>query len=807
MQFDSSLRSRASSTRARRGPAAVGAARVALAGVLSLLVAGCAYQPELPPPVRSSHAPSVAAVDAYNRGITAYRTGDLREAQDFFHAAIEADDALIRAHRAYQETWIARARRGTAIATYRERLADERNGVNLYLAGRLEQDLGERKRWLDEAVQADPHLAWAFLERALIAEAKGDRDAAAADLARAAALAPEDAAVHVNRGNFHLRQGQPHRALDSFYQAIRLDPARDQACYGLFRTHERYRAYGNAMGRLKECLFLRPTSPRYHRALRRFADKHASFTVLGEVEEFMERQLERYPQNPDILHTIGWIRIRTGRPFSAIERLERAAELGADPVRVVRDLVRANVQMGLYGRAFKRFRSYAPNGILFEKDNALRDRWYDLMKATANADKRPTAEHLHALARAYAGVGWVNEALQVYDRVRLLGNQRAVRPSDERDALAAEIRDCRNFIKLTKFLNAYFEKRYAEFKKNGETRSMTDVLRDVARHARLIAGIPDVAPIPTTAYAFLGVVIDGNRAQLHPFVQFLDKFNHYVMLGQRGGGPPEALICERLYYNPTTRRPRFARVVKHRYILGHNLKVRSFRESLDQHLGGITVGREFFVNMDFIHQWRQVVLGTYQRFKSPEARADLMHDRAQPAKTRDEALAVTSPLDVKRRLYFLYCEEAGARAGDIETFLEMVRTHEEGHVLDAERYLPITTNLWRGLSLFLSNSLSPLSVEGHLEGNAELTALAEGPNPRLSLSQLVGFLPSPMAAPPHSVGYYEVVKRICREVYDRADDYPQIDRSRNILQQLHRLSLSELRALGRELAAERAMTK
>ncbi len=768
----------------------------ALVGLCAALTA-CAYRGELPPPIPAERPVDLAALDAYNRGLEAYRDGRYRDATDMLASAIALDDGMIAAHRVYQEAWNARARRATAMRIYRDRLDTERNAVNVYLYGRLQQDLDVRRGLLDEAIRLDPHFAWSFLERALILERQGARDGAAADFARAAALAPNDPLVHVHRGGFELRRGQPHRALDAFYHALRLDQANHHAVFGLFRTHARYRAFANAMGRLREALLLQPGRVRYHRAFRNFADRHASLETLAEIDRFLEKQLVTRPDHPEIVHTLGWIRLRIGRPYDALRLLERAASLGADPVEILRDTIEADVRVARYRSAFERFRRFAPNAILFDENNAIRDRWFDLLRATEAVDRSATASNLQGLARAYAAVGWVEEALQVYDRIRL--------SSPDRPGVAEEIESCRDFLRLVDVLGDYFEKRYKAFVKNRQGRGLAEVLRDVARHARLIADVPDPGAPPVNSFAFLGTVLDGSAAESHPLVRYFDRFNHYLMVGQRAGGPSEAIVCERLAFERRANRPRFGRTVAHRYVLGHHVKVRSFRESLDQNLGGVTVGLEFFVNMDFVQRWRRAVLGTWRRFSDPDDKADLFHDEALRAADREAAIALDTPLDVKRRLFFRFCESAGPEAHDVERYVEMVRTHEEGHILDAARYLPVTWNLWRGLGLFFENGLSAGAVEGHLEGNAELTALAEGPSPLLSLSQIVGFLPARDAAPPHSLGYFDVARRICAEIYDNPKRYPAIDRSRVILQQLDRLTPDELRALGRQLATERNM--
>jgi len=731
------------------------------------------------------------------RGLEAFRAGDLRAAQARFRRAILLDDSLVKAHIHYQNTWIARARRGTALAEYRKRMEESPSGFNLYLYGRLMEEPRRKLEYLNRAAARGPDLAWIFLERAVALENRGQKDAALADMGHAATLAPLDSDIQVNRGYFFLRRRQPHRAMDCFSKAIRLDGKNHRAYFGLYRTHARYDATRNALRCLKECLFLQPMRGLYLEELRKYAERHANFTDLSHLEKVVQKVTDEDPVNAQALQTLGWLRDRTGRPFSALDLLTRADRLEGLGPGAVRTLLRIHVRMGQYDRALERFQDYIPPSILLGPKNRLRSRWLEVVAATRAVMEAPTGPALYRLARAYSRAGWVEEALQVYDRLRV------VNPGAP--GLEREVQACTSFLNLLEVMRNYFENLYRTFKKGGDVGNLEDALRDFSRYARLNAGVDDPGPLPVKTFSLIGAVLDRDEAETHPLGRYFERFNHYFILGQRGGSPPEAMISGRLYEEQGVTRPRFGRTVPHRFILAYHVRVRSYRESLDQNLGGVTIGRELFVNLDFIHHWRGQVLKTYRDFSRPDMRADLFHDPAESAASRSEALDTSNPLATKQRIYYLYCRDAGEKAGDVATFLDMVRTHEEGHILDAERYLPILSNLWRVLGLALKGGFSTRTVEGHLEGNAEATAMAEGPAPRLSLAQLIGFLPSPESAPPHSLGYHGIVSRIVEEVYDDAERYPQVDRNRNILQQLHLLEPQTLRRLARQIAGERHM--
>ncbi len=146
-------------------------------------------------------------------------------------------------------------------------------------------------------------------------------------------------------------------------------------------------------------------------------------------------------------------------------------------------------------------------------------------------------------------------------------------------------------------------------------------------------------------------------------------------------------------------------------------------------------------------------------------------------------------------------ERIAARIGDAgESGLLATLTHERGHAVDADKYLPFLPNLPRAFVAFASHGFSPKSVEVGLERTAETWALRFSPDKRVALLNTLLFLPYELSAPPHSVAYYEIVRDLIREIDGDPRGYPSIDRRFNILQQLDRLNDAELaRAISRAL--------
>jgi hypothetical protein len=165
----------------------------------------------------------------------------------------------------------------------------------------------------------------------------------------------------------------------------------------------------------------------------------------------------------------------------------------------------------------------------------------------------------------------------------------------------------------------------------------------------------------------------------------------------------------------------------------------------------------------------------------------------------DDRSCLDWPGDVLARL------GASLPADSREIRLDVVVRHEEGHLLDAERYLPIHAHPFRGIGLAVSAGFSAREVQGRLEGDAQLVALATAREPRAALHGLIALGGRRDGAPPHSLGYHDALAEMVEEIVDHPDRFPRIDREANVLQQLDRLTDDEIRELARKLLERRGL--
>jgi len=146
------------------------------------------------------------------------------------------------------------------------------------------------------------------------------------------------------------------------------------------------------------------------------------------------------------------------------------------------------------------------------------------------------------------------------------------------------------------------------------------------------------------------------------------------------------------------------------------------------------------------------------------------------------------------------------------TLDELVRVsaaHEEGHLCDRTRFLPLAKRWPRALVLALNQGFSPRAIQEELEYRAQLTALAVVPDPRIALAQVLDGVEGGFDATPHAAGYARLLAEFL-DVLDarvQAGDMPQIAPDRTLAHQLHVLGPEDVRVIALQLARKKRMVE
>lgn len=148
----------------------------------------------------------------------------------------------------------------------------------------------------------------------------------------------------------------------------------------------------------------------------------------------------------------------------------------------------------------------------------------------------------------------------------------------------------------------------------------------------------------------------------------------------------------------------------------------------------------------------------------------------------------------------------------LDELVAVTATHEEGHLCDRTRFLPLTRNLPAALAFALECGFSPQRIQEMLEYRAQLTALCDVADPRIPLAQVLDSADATAGAiTPHAAGYARMLDDLLA-VLDGAlardpKAYPEIDRERTLVHQLHALGAEEVRGLALELARKKRLPR
>ncbi len=173
-----------------------------------------------------------------------------------------------------------------------------------------------------------------------------------------------------------------------------------------------------------------------------------------------------------------------------------------------------------------------------------------------------------------------------------------------------------------------------------------------------------------------------------------------------------------------------------------------------------------------------------------------------------ERRALKPSLEQSRRVRLAVLAErraAGEPGVSLTEVVECVAVHEQGHLCDRTRFLPLHENLGRAMLLVMDNGFSPIAIQQQLEYRAQLTAMCELDEPRLAFADVVQSAEVETDGPlPHGRAYRELLGDFLRVLDTRLARDPErwsmLDPDRTLMHQLHRLSGEDVREIALLLA-------
>lgn len=335
------------------------------------------------------------------------------------------------------------------------------------------------------------------------------------------------------------------------------------------------------------------------------------------------------------------------------------------------------------------------------------------------------------------------------------------------------------------FLDAFVqgvEARYRHYAATGQAESMEEFQAWAYRLFRKKTSRDLGKPARARDFPFLGRLVDPRADGEDALVAECARAGMVLIMGQRRGGPPEAIVGE-LERRESGRVLVRGMEVEREVIWMKQRRLSGYEEwGGGGDLAGLALDRLVLIDMDAVRRWEGQI-----RRRNMRLAASGSAILEEPALEDEPVGACNDPAGVGDRLLFrspLSVEEE-------------VLVHENAHLVDAATRLPVEEHAFRNLALAVSRGFSAREIAAFLERNAQLSAIAEGPTPLASLGVCCSMLSE---EGPHASGYREIVRGFVAEIAARPRNYPEIDTRRVILQQLHRLPAEKVRAIAQTLS-------
>jgi len=774
--------------------------------------------------------------------------GDAAEARAELERALELAPGWVAPQRLLDDMQREALRGPEALERERERIAaDPGDAAALYLAGRLEGREGAER--FELARRADPSLGWA--EHGLAWVASGEnRSQEALVHARAALARARDLC---ERGTFEVSLARLELAAGRREDALKRIDARSAAA----ETPEVERIALRVLRASTALSSSRPERVRegYEEGLRLLAEEALSEREVAELHALLRlsaaseesRVLElanalarRSSPERDRLRALSLL--ESGSSPLALGLLERAeAARGGPPQNAL--LRAARFAAGEGGLAVERWlaalpaRARGPAGLPY--DDRLRAVVEAQRACTAAPDSGAAAA---TLCEALCAAGWFKEAREVVGQVAradldhalaldaralaalsaFAGLRRSLMEVDrERVGVAllagpgsrasagsaAALGAARAPVRDLDSLLERFDQLLAPTRPSGGLSHLVD-------SPRLSFGIVGelVHPGPRFSKADAQAGLGAQGAEVGGLAADLLSLNRFGIFGELSGAGPDAALLPLLtleWRSGTHLGVAWAGSVA--LCESADVEPQAARAGAD--IAGAALHEGYWLDVDALRaeesHWRRLA-SRYAGAEGAERRAEvlafgglLVHARDEEELTRGRC-AQGALLGEGERVRLARIAEGGMPT--LDEFIEVAGTHEEGHLCDRTRFLPLSQHWLRALGFLIESGASPGRVMQRLEYRAQLVALCDAPDPRIALAQALDAAESGPGAglTPHSAAYtqllHDLLATLDSTLRRDAHSFPGLDPARTLGQQLHRLGPEEVRALARHLA-------
>lgn len=660
----------------------------------------------------------------------------------------------VDAERIRQDILRARGRFGLVLREAEDRLAGDPSARSMYLSGRVQSGAEEKQLAFKAAVDLEPEFFWGWFGLAFTLRIDSPRAAGEIYKYLYEKTGHEERTAIAYASNL-LRAGESRKALEVYDKIRTSNPG--LGSLGVTQTQIRAGKKHRVWPELLEALRHRPFD----------SGVRASIAVLlsrGLPDDRIEQILDVLRQDPERLaeferlhgNLLAALFVRAGDSLAALAALQQSKPLQAPDRFVFRTLlIDTGDVVGFLGD----LRDASKPEFLQDTGNQVMARWRTLLDGPWMSSDDPLArlESACALTEALIAVGYLEFADHVATRTLLRhhGTTDDAECLDRMQRAQAEVRKEIAFESgMRRILRGAVRSHRGE-----ETQDLPEVFAQIRRMSLRVLGRDVVSEPKLFTLPFVGVLVDSLGPGLPAH---LARYNKHLVMGQRNGGPVEAMILTRLSVRHVDPVEGLALPPRCTEVIGEHRQL----EPLEQaDLAGIALLNHYVINMDEVRGWAARIA---ERRRIARADDSVVLRDALPMQA-----AGLEPAGVEWRLALL----SPVEDSELETaVLDVIRWHERGHMVDFLHYLPISLNLLRSIALVIRNGLDALQVTAEMEGRAQLTALAMSPYTKIALAHTAGFLSGEHRNSPHAIGFRTMVERLQNELHKHK--VPNADASR-----------------------------
>ncbi len=259
---------------------------------------------------------------------------------------------------------------------------------------------------------------------------------------------------------------------------------------------------------------------------------------------------------------------------------------------------------------------------------------------------------------------------------------------------------------------------------------------------------------------------------------------------------------------------------------GSDVQPRAAREGAT--ISGAALHEGYWVDIDAVRRERDVWARVEREFGGDDQRARrtaalatrglaIVSPANRPDLARIERRSVQALLGESDRMRLAVLAERQSHAGGasgvtLDELVQLTAIHEEGHLCDRGRLLPISEHPLRIIALLARTGFGPQRIAERLEYRAQLIALCEAPDPRLAwVDVLSAGEGETQSITPHAAAYQrllvDLIETLDIEFERHPKDFPELDAGHVLAHQLHLLPPDSLRRIALLVAKSEGLSE